>query len=351
MKNRLVIITLAVFSIALLIIPITFQSVYADVDIYTNSVSNSGRELGGASSQNKFDGEEVTSTSSLVGKSFDKISIQIRTSGVHAGGAPSDADLVGTFKIGVWDSTSAPTFSNAKVTIATGNADDIVDEPCCVFYTYTFPGYTLQAGDVIGLYFDAVQSSAQKWLSIRFSTSDQFNGTSTRESYYGPNSAPVWNDVPTNDITMILTLTSGSTFAFCSQPENVNLLTCRLLAQGGVFTGPSETIQQGANKIFIQTGLIDGSDTNPKTNGTGYLIVVIALAIMVGIMWVASRGQLTEIPTFIWFIGTIAIVGVFTIADYIDPTFLVITVIVIIGLAVAKIRNVFGGSELFKGES
>lgn len=146
---------------------------------------------------------------------------------------------------------------------------------------------------------------------------------------------------------------------FCLQPENVNLLRCRL-EDNGALTGSSNLLNQSGTNIVCMIGLLtctqgeDGNFTpdNPdiQTNGVGYLYTIVALGIFVGILWVASRGQLSEIPTFIWFIGTLAILGAMTAFSYIDPTFLIIGAIAVIALAVAKVKGVFGGQTTFAGE-
>lgn len=140
-----------------------------------------------------------------------------------------------------------------------------------------------------------------------------------------------------------------STGIDCTLPENANILTCRLGGDGaligaGNFIVGNVNGTTGLTPIICSTGIVD-CITNPdmKTNGVGYLLVTIALGIIIGILWVASRGQLNDIPTFIWFIATLAVVGAFTLMDLIDATFLVITAIIVVALAAAKIRGLFGG--------
>ena len=144
----------------------------------------------------------------------------------------------------------------------------------------------------------------------------------------------------------------------CDLPENNGILTCDTSGTG--LSGTSELVNQSATNIFCQVGFFsctqdsDGNfiPDNPdvKTNGVGYILLVIALAIFVSLLWVASGGRITEIPTFVWFIGTIAMVGVFTAIDYIDPTFLIIAIIVVSAFATAKYKSVLGDNSLFKGE-
>lgn len=148
----------------------------------------------------------------------------------------------------------------------------------------------------------------------------------------------------------------------CALPANAHTLLCALHNQGGAgaLTGASVLVDQSGTNIMCQVGLLECTrdasgnfvPTNPdtKTNGVGYILTIVAMGVFVGILWVASRGDLTSIPTFIWFIGTLAILGTATAFEWIDPTFLIIGVFAILGLAVAKARNVFGGQTLFAGE-
>lgn len=142
----------------------------------------------------------------------------------------------------------------------------------------------------------------------------------------------------------------------CSDPDFSYRLICNIQGNSGL-VGASQLINQSGTNIACQIGLLsctqdeDGNfvPDNPdiQTNGLGYILAAIAIGIFVGILWVASRGQLTDIPTFIWFIGSIAIIGAITAIGWIDPTFLIIAVITIVGFAVAKARGLLGGSGLF----
>lgn len=140
----------------------------------------------------------------------------------------------------------------------------------------------------------------------------------------------------------------------CTLAENAQKLICRLadnpsdctgaLGCGGDFLIGNTTGDIGITPIICNTGIID-CVTNPdmKTNGTGYLITIVAIAIVVGIFWVASRGDLGAIPMFIWFIAVLGIVGFSTVANIIDATFLILAVVAMIALATVKLRGLFGG--------
>ena len=149
----------------------------------------------------------------------------------------------------------------------------------------------------------------------------------------------------------------GGVSEFCQQPENFNILSC-VLERGNTtpLVGASETIGNSTNTIVCQLGLIECTNfvpNNPdtKTNGVGYLILFVGLGIMIGIFWVASRGDLGSIPTFLWFIATLSIVGVITAFDLIDATILIVAIIAIIALATAKVKGIFGSSGLFAGDT
>jgi len=143
----------------------------------------------------------------------------------------------------------------------------------------------------------------------------------------------------------------------CSLPANVNILICRITAINQTpLAGASILTNQSATNISCQVGIIactDGIPDNPdiKTNGIGYILLMVGLGIFVGLLWVASRGQITEIPNYVWMVGTIAVVGAITVVGWIDPTILIVSIITVIALAGIKAKNVFGGvGGLFKGE-
>jgi len=145
----------------------------------------------------------------------------------------------------------------------------------------------------------------------------------------------------------------------CSLPENENILTCRL-ADVPPLTGTSTLLNQSGTNIVCMIGLLpctqdeDGNFTpdNPDitTNGIGFFYLAIALGIFVSMLYLGSDGRLSEIPTFVWFIGSLAIVGAMTQLGFVDPTILIVAVIVVSALATAKVKGVLGDSGLFRGE-
>ena len=129
----------------------------------------------------------------------------------------------------------------------------------------------------------------------------------------------------------------------CSLPANANILICYLTSQtGGSLGGAGGIISTGFFNIFKNSGIISGTDTNVKTNGVGFMLVAIAMGVMVSMFFIATKGNLTEVPTFVWFISTIAVVGGMTAIGFVDPTFFIISIIVIVDFEVSKvIKNLF----------
>ena len=310
-----------------------------DVTILRATDTNDGTNI--------FVGEEFTPSSILLGFSFNRISIPLE----------KEADgevLTGVILAGVWDSAVQPTGANRLMVCGQMNANDVADS--LTYYNFNCSSsWTITANDAVGVFYLGVQNSGI-YISTRASTHDT---TNTRTSCYssadtsiscgqtGAGSANSWIDDTLSDTIMNLTLTD----AFEACLANPETLFCRLQSQGGAFSGPTELLSTQFNTIAIQTGIIDGSNPDIKTNGVGYLLLIIAIGIMIGIMWVASRGQLTEIPTFIWFIGIIALVASFTFMNMVDATILIIAIVVVVAFATAKARNVFGGGGIFSGDS
>ena len=109
---------------------------------------------------------------------------------------------------------------------------------------------------------------------------------------------------------------------------------------GGVFGGlnPTRNVTSSAQFLAEQLGLVeDGSDI--RFNGVGYMVVAVGLGILIAMFFLASGGDLNRIPTFVWFIGTLAMVGTLTGFGFVDVTFFIIGILVIIALASAKILS------------
>lgn len=134
----------------------------------------------------------------------------------------------------------------------------------------------------------------------------------------------------------------------CTNPNNVNLLLCRITAtNGGNLGGVGGILDTGIFNVFKNSGLISGNDTNPKTNGVGLFITVIGFGVMTAMFFLATKGQLNNIPTFVWFVASLALLGSLTAIGFIDPTFLIVGIIAIVALAVAKTNNTLFNNSAF----
>lgn len=146
----------------------------------------------------------------------------------------------------------------------------------------------------------------------------------------------------------------------CTDPNYSYRLMCQVGSGNGALVGASQLLNQSSTNIICQIGLLPGTIVNNtctldnpdiKTNGVGYILFLVAMAIFVGIMWVASRGQLMALPTFIWFVGIVGIAGLFTVIQWLDPTILILTVVAVVAFAVAKVKGLIGGQQMFAGET
>lgn len=126
---------------------------------------------------------------------------------------------------------------------------------------------------------------------------------------------------------------------FCANPANVNILICRLESIDGTALGSaSQSIGNSTNDIFIQIGLVEeGSDI--QTNGVGYMLVALGLALMIVMFYLGSGGELGKIPTFVWVLGALMVIGGLTGFGFVDSTFFIIAILVIIALASTKILS------------
>lgn len=211
---------------------------------------------------------------------------------------------------------------------------------------YTFNGTT----------FDGINTVWDKILKVN--TTDTTNRVWTHFNHNSEGEIQVWRGTQMVIISDLITESEPNpNTEFCSLPENFNLLRC-VLERGDTtpLIGASQLLNESSTTLVCQIGLISCTDFVPdnpdiKTNGVGYILLFVALGIMIGIFWVASRGDLGSIPTFLWFIATISIVGLVTALNWIDPTFIIVAIIAVIALATAKAKGVFGSSGLFAGET
>lgn len=359
MENKIPLIALAVFSISLLFMFnfITRPAFAETITWYNQATGSTFINFG---TNIKMWGEGAVTTSSvLYNKPINGLTLMLSKTGSPTGNV--------TF--GVWSNSTVPTYTNPLYVIGNISATTLTTTPTLYQLFNLDDTHVVSTGQSIGAFHGG--STAINFVTITSCFTSPNGCIDTRNSAVLAYRATGGGWGPPEyafDIRGSIFFTDEDpeppVQPFCALPENANILTCRLELQGNTgLAGTSQLVNQSATNIACQVGIIactqdpntgDFVPDNPdvKTNGIGYLIVAIAMGIFVGLLWVASRGQMTEIPTFVWFIGTIAIVGAFTAIQYIDPTFLIITVITVIAFAVAKAKGVFGEvGGLFKGES
>lgn len=138
----------------------------------------------------------------------------------------------------------------------------------------------------------------------------------------------------------------------CSNPANVNLALCFINQNpknNNGFSGTGGMLNSSVTTLSCSIGLIkcnfdangNGTPLNSdvKTNGVGYLIAIIGLAILISIFWVASDHDLRNIPTFVWFIAVLGLLGAMVALSWLDPTFFIIAIIALVALGVAKVKS------------
>lgn len=130
----------------------------------------------------------------------------------------------------------------------------------------------------------------------------------------------------------------------CSLPENFNILICRITTSTG--GGPS-TLPRVGILIFTQTenllcSVLPIADAD-CSSAVGWLYTLVAFGVFGSMLFVASKGQLLQIPSFIWIIGSIGILALAGLFQWIDATAIIIGVLVIIALASSKILSFIGG--------
>jgi hypothetical protein len=130
---------------------------------------------------------------------------------------------------------------------------------------------------------------------------------------------------------------------------------------GGVPDGmcdgrPIQHIQAGSNttesfsSLACTIGLYtdnDGDgicpdDPDVRTNGIGFMLIVLALALMITLFAVAKLKTSLTVPEWVWIIGTLSILGVGVGLGWIDATFFIIGVITIVALASFRFAKSFG---------
>lgn len=134
----------------------------------------------------------------------------------------------------------------------------------------------------------------------------------------------------------------------CDLPANVNLAMCVSGYQLNPVKGNSQLISTGVNNILVSAGLINGSNTNIKTNGTGYILLIVAILITTALMLYATK-MVLQVPLFVWMFLYLIIVALGVILQWVDITFFILGVIVMIALASGKIKSFIAGETTIFG--
>lgn len=107
-----------------------------------------------------------------------------------------------------------------------------------------------------------------------------------------------------------------------------------------------QNVTESANNIACQIGIETACDNpDPKTNGIGYLLVIILLAFMIVMFALARLKTSLIIPEWLWIIGTLAVLGASIFLGWIDTTLFILATIVIVAMAGFKIVAQFAGSD------
>jgi hypothetical protein len=358
-RKEIPIITLAVFSISLVVMPAFItQSAYADTTIYSVG-RNTGYFLGDNSGGNGFNevvGERVpSSTSALAGKEFNKITVYLS----KCGGCNSKALVY----IGVWNFTLTPTSGNMLRQIAVVNSSDF-SETAGTSLSFLFNGYTIPAngGVVIGVGRFTVATQAD---AAGANTTNAFNGTSTYLARYETS----WVTNTAQDFAMKLELITEETVsgnndcsdvsivcsAFCETDGNEGLLRCRLEAgSGNALSGlvpANQNITSIGTTIGQGVGLIDPDNENPRTNGVGLFYMLItgsffAIALMTTVHTLNMRGYISasvkEIDPIFWLFLVVATVSIAWYLDWIDDIIFAAMTVGLAGLVAFGVLKHFG---------
>ncbi len=130
--------------------------------------------------------EFVSSSSQLVGKSIDQITLKIRKTG-----APTGTAQIGVFNA---DLTVKKLFGTKDATTITSTYTD---------YTFSLSGnelYTIQPGDRIGIRFTGGNSNNYAAVMLDRNSADPFDGGNTYRQQYNTS----WGSYPVDDMYMIL---------------------------------------------------------------------------------------------------------------------------------------------------
>ena len=132
----------------------------------------------------------------------------------------------------------------------------------------------------------------------------------------------------------------------CADPDNSYKLICNVGNAGAFPTATGNYIIGNATGgtgllgLGCSLGWVDCTeDPNPATNGLGFILFLAGLFVIVGFFYYAIGSQAFEMPLFIWVLITLAWSAFCTITGIIDPTFLIISIVAIVALAVPQIKN------------
>jgi len=338
-KEKQLIVFVVISLLIVISIPtFVFQKAFAQETVLYQVTGNQVSTIscsGAPSASRIFEGETLTASSSLVGLTADRIRV-----GLEADGAPSGA----TITIGVWSTASAPTTSNALHVFGTIDNDEITTD--MLFYNFTSTDYTFVGNSAVGVFLNAADAEC-----IRTSTrnADVFDTTNSVRGFYTEGTG--WGTSNTNEFAATIVLTEQSASeAFCEIPANESLLRCRLEEQGGALGGNFANnpfdISNSSSSILIQVGFLDGSDDNPATNGTGYLLLAIALVIVNTLLWIGTGGAVfSRSSIFLPALVSLVIVMGFTVGGLVDATALIISILALVALSAPKIVEIISSSR------
>ena len=131
--------------------------------------------------------EYVTSSSALVGKQIDSITVMLKKAG-----APT-----GTAEIGVFNSDLS-----MKKVFETLDVSTLTTSYASHEFTLSGTPYTIQAGDRIGVKYATGTSSSNISIMRDTNPADPFDGQNTHHTYYTTS----WSSFLSNDLTMTLKL-------------------------------------------------------------------------------------------------------------------------------------------------
>lgn len=107
-----------------------------------------------------------------------------------------------------------------------------------------------------------------------------------------------------------------------------------------------QNVTEVGNALACQIGIETACDNpDPKTNGVGYLLVIVLLAFMIVIFALARLKTSLIIPEWLWIIGTFAVLGASIFLGWIDTTLFIIGAVVVVALASFKIVAQFTSGD------